>query len=210
MALPPTALHSPAAERNSQVILDALLQWLPAQGVALEIASGSGQHVAHFSAHMPGWDWLASDPSAAALASIKAWRPQGPTPLMLDVRQADWALPASHHRLDALYCANMLHISPWPTCAALMQGAARHLAPTGQLLVYGPFLQSGIDTAASNLAFDADLKRRDPAWGLRHLDEVVAVALDCDLRLQSWLQMPANNLLLAFSKATANSSKAPL
>jgi SAM-dependent methyltransferase len=204
------ALHSLAAERNSQVILDALLRLLPAQGRALEIASGSGQHVAHFSNHMPGWDWLASDPSAAALASISAWRPQGPAPLMLDVMQADWALPASHHSLDALYCANMLHISPWPTCAALMQGAARHLDPAGTLLIYGPFLQSGVDTAPSNLAFDADLKRRNPAWGLRQLDEVVAVALGCDLRLQSGLQMPANNLLLAFSKTTANSLKASL
>ncbi|WP_310387631.1 DUF938 domain-containing protein [Roseateles sp.] len=202
-ALPRTALHSPAAERNSQVIQDALLQWLPAQGVALEIASGSGQHIAHFSAQMPGWDWLASDPSAAALASISAWRPQGPAPLMLDVRQADWGLPASHHSLDALYCANMLHISAWSTCAALMQGAARHLAPTGLALVYGPFLQTGFDTAASNLAFDADLKRRDPAWGLRHLDDVAAVALGCGLQLRNRLQMPANNLLLAFSKTTS-------
>lgn len=201
------ALHSPAAERNRQVILDALLQWLPDQGRALEIASGSGQHVTHFSNHMPGWDWLASDPSAAALASIKAWRPQGPEPLMIDVMQADWALPASHLSLDALYCANMLHISPWPTCAALMQGAARHLAPTGLLLVYGPFLQSGVDTAASNLAFDADLKRRNPAWGLRQLDEVAAVALGCGLQLRTHQQMPANNLLLAFSRNNANSLK---
>ena len=202
MPLSPTALHSPAAERNSQVILDALLQWLPAQGVALEIASGSGQHIAHFSNQMPGWDWLASDPSTAALASIEAWRPLGSAPLMLDVLQADWDLPASHQSLDALYCANMLHISPWPTCAALMQGAARHLAPTGQLLVYGPFLQSGVDTAASNLAFDADLKRRDPAWGLRHLDDVAKVGLGCGLQLRTCLPMPANNLLLAFSKTT--------
>ena len=200
------ALHSPAAERNQQVILEALLQLLPEQGIALEIASGSGQHIAHFSAQMPGWDWLASDPSPEALASIAAWRPQGRRPLQLDVLQQDWGLPASHPRVDAVYCANMLHISPWQTCAALMRGAARHLAPSGQLLVYGPFLEAGIDTAASNLAFDADLRRRNPAWGLRQLDEVSAEAQACNLHLQQVIKMPANNLLLVFRQASNTSS----
>ncbi|MGS0757559.1 DUF938 domain-containing protein, partial [Roseateles sp. GG27B] len=126
------ARYSAAAERNQQVILDALLGWLPPAGRALEIASGSGQHVAHFARQMPGWGWLASDPDAQALASITAWRPDGPTPLLLDVRQGDWTLPASHVALDAIFCANMLHISPVETAAALLQGAARHLRPSGQ------------------------------------------------------------------------------
>ncbi len=195
------ALYSPAAERNQQVILDALLQLLPQQGIGLEIASGSGQHLAHFSAQMPGWSWLASDPTQEALASIAAWRPQGPLPLQLDVLQADWALPDSHQALDALYCANMLHISPWATCAALMRGAERSLAPQGLLLVYGPFLQSEVDTAPSNQAFDADLRRRNPAWGLRQLDDVIAEALACNLQLRERINMPANNLLLVFCQA---------
>ncbi len=200
------ALHSPAAERNQQVILDALLQLLPERGIALEIASGSGQHVAHFSAQMSGWDWLASDPSAEALASIAAWRPQGRQPIELDVLQPDWGLPTSHQRVDAVYCANRLHISHWPTCAALMRGTAELLAPSGQLLVYGPFLETGVDTAASNLAFDADLRRRNPAWGLRQLDDVAAEAEACHLHLQQVIKMPANNLLLVFLQAKSTSN----
>jgi SAM-dependent methyltransferase len=210
MTLIPAALHSPAAERNKEVILEALLRALPEQGMALEIASGSGQHVAHFSAQMPGWNWLASDPTPEALASIIAWRPHGPQPVQLDVLHTDWALPPSHQALDAVYCANMLHISPWQTCAALMRGAARHLKPAGHLLVYGPFLQSGVDTAPSNLAFDADLRRRDPAWGLRHLDELAAEALAGHLHLREVITMPANNLLLVFIKSTSEISKGPL
>jgi hypothetical protein len=205
MPIAPAALHSPAAERNKEVILEALLKLLPAQGCALEIASGSGQHIAHFAAQMPGWDWLASDPTPEALASIAAWRPLGAPPLQLDVLQAYWSLPPSHQILDALYCANMLHISPWPTCAALMRGAAQFLAPKGLLLVYGPFLQSQVDTAPSNLAFDADLRRRNPAWGLRHLDDVQAQGMACNLHLRDCVQMPANNLLLVFSRAAGTS-----
>jgi len=192
------ALHSPAAERNKQPILEALLRLLPAQGRALEIASGSGQHVAHFSAHMPGWSWLASDPTEQALASIAAHWPGGTAPLQLDVLQADWALPASP--LDLVFSANMLHISPWATCAALMQGASRHLSEGGMLVIYGPFIVPGETTAPSNLAFDADLRRRDPAWGLRSLVEVEAQAQGQGLRLRQTMAMPANNLLLIFGK----------
>ncbi|MDC8771331.1 DUF938 domain-containing protein [Roseateles albus] len=207
--LHPAALHSPAAERNKHAILDALLPLLPAQGIALEVASGSGQHIAHFSAQMPGWNWLGSDPTPEGLASIAAWRPHGAAPVRVDVLHADWALPPSHQTLDALYCANMLHISPWQTCAALMQGAARHLAATGLLLVYGPFLQRDVDTAPSNLAFDADLRERNPAWGLRHLDEVAAQAKACQLSLRNAIKMPANNLLLVFGRIAPASASTP-
>lgn len=196
----PAALHSPAAERNKQPILEALLRLLPARGRALEIASGSGQHVAHFAAHMPGWHWQASDPRPEALASIAAWRADGPAPLRLDVREAQWPLP--HQAFDAIFCANMLHIAPWASCAALMQGAARHLTDAGRLIVYGPFLVPGQETAPSNLAFDADLRGRDPTWGLRALDQVEAQARAAGLLLGQRLAMPANNLLLVFDRAT--------
>jgi len=202
---PQAPLHSPAAERNKQPILDALLQLLPPQGRALEIASGTGQHVAYFAAGMPGWDRLASDPDASALASIRAWWPDGPAPLRLDLltdlqTAADWPLPASHaHRLDAIFNANMLHISPWGTCAALMRGAARHLLPGGQLIVYGPFIVAGVATAPSNLSFDADLQRRNPDWGLRALADVQAEAERHGLRLARRLALPANNVLLVFT-----------
>lgn len=200
------ARYSAAAERNQQVILDALLGWLPPAGRALEIASGSGQHVAHFARQMLGWNWLASDPDAQALASIVAWRPDGPTPIQLDVRQGDWTLPSSHAALDAIFCANMLHISPEETAAALLQGAARHLSPGGQLIVYGPFIVAGQTTAASNLAFDADLRQRNPAWGLRSLAVLEAAAQQAGLVLNQWLQLPANNLLLEFCRTSANAS----
>jgi len=208
-ATPHVPLYSPAAERNKHPLLDALLHLLPAQGRALEIASGTGQHVAHFSAGMPGWAWLASDADAQALASIRTWWPDGPAPLRLDLlsdlqtglqTEVDWPLPPSHaQRLDAIFSANMLHISPWATCAALMRGAGRHLLPGGQLIVYGPFIVAGVATAASNLAFDADLQRRNPAWGLRTLADVQAEAQRHGLQLTRQLALPANNLLLAFT-----------
>ncbi|MDN3921914.1 DUF938 domain-containing protein [Roseateles violae] len=191
-------LQSPAAERNKQPILEALLSRLPAQGLALEIASGSGQHVAHFAPAMPGWSWLASDLDAQALDSIAAWWPTGPAPLRLDVHEADWPLPPSHRQLDLIFCANMLHISPWSSCAALMRGAARHLRIDGRLVVYGPFLVPGEPTAPSNIAFDADLRHRNGSWGLRSLADVTGEAQAAGLRLAERLAMPANNRLLIF------------
>ena len=197
----PDALHSPAAERNKQPILHALQAILPPEGLALEIASGSGQHVAHFSAGMPGWRWLASDPAAPALASIAAWWPEGPAPLQLDVQQDDWSLPASHQQLDAIFSANMLHISPWASCAGLLQGAARHLTEHGRLIVYGPFVVPGEALAAGNQSFDADLRQRNEQWGLRSLDQVERQASACNLLLVQRFDMPANNLLLVFRHA---------
>lgn len=190
-------LRSAAAERNRGPILAELQRLLPARGVALEIASGSGQHAAHCSAALPGWQWQPSDADPAAIASIDAWcagianvRPA----LALDVLQPVWrGVPPL---LDAIFCANLLHIAPWPTCAALMQGAARHLAPHGLLLIYGPYLVDGEPTAPSNLAFDADLRARDPAWGLRRLAQVVQQAEAAGLALRERVAMPANNLLL--------------
>lgn len=190
------ALHSPAADRNKQPILEALSELLPARGLALEIAGGSGQHAAHFATALTGWSWQSSDPDAAAVASIAALNPQGPAPLRLDVLDEPWPLPPRLQALDAIYCANMLHIAPWACCSSLMRGAARYLKPAGLLLVYGPFVVPGLPTAPSNLAFDADLRRRNPAWGLRSLDAVADAAAAAGLRLREPLVLPANNLLL--------------
>ncbi|HXE20929.1 MAG TPA: DUF938 domain-containing protein [Rhodoferax sp.] len=196
--------HSPAAERNRQPILEALQRLLPKRGVALEIASGTGQHVAHFAAGLPGWTWQPSDPQADALASIAAWCTQGDSdaplpnvrpPLCLDVMTPSWPVPAL---VDAVFCANMLHIAPWPACAALMRGAARHLAPHGVLLTYGPYLVDGVATAPGNLAFDQSLRARNPAWGIRRTADVAHEASKVGLRLREQIAMPANNLLLVF------------
>ena len=194
--------HSPAAERNRDPILAELRRLLPERGVALEIASGTGQHAAHFATGLPGWTWQPSDPEPRALASIAAWCAGSVNvraPIALDVMGAEW--PGAPQPADAVFCANMLHIAPWPTCAALMRGAARHLAPNGLLLLYGPYLVDGEPVAPGNAAFDADLRARNPGWGLRRLADVLAQAGAVGLHLHEWVQMPANNLLLVLERA---------
>lgn len=196
--------HSPAAERNGPPILAALQRLLPPAGLLLEIASGTGQHAAFCSAGLAGWQWQPSDVQAEALPSIAAWcegleriRP----PIVLDVLDATW--PSAPPQVDAIYCANMIHIAPWACTTALMQGAARHLAPAGLLITYGPYLVDGQPTAPSNLAFDADLRARNPAWGVRRLADVAGEAAKAGLCLREAMAMPANNMLLAWARAEA-------
>jgi len=197
--------HSPAAERNGPPILAALQRLLPHRssgGLMLEIASGTGQHAAFFSEGLPGWIWQPSDYDAASLPSIAAWcegLPRVRPPITLNVLDQDWRnVPA---QVDAIYCANMIHIAPWACTAGLMQGAARHLAPGGLLLTYGPYLEDDVVTAPSNLAFDADLRKRDPAWGLRRLADVAEQAAAAGLQLRERLSLPSNNLLLTWGAA---------
>jgi ferredoxin len=204
----PAAQHSPAAERNRQPILQALQQLLPAQGLALEIASGTGQHAAWFAAGLPGWVWQPSDVQADGFDSIAAWCRQAGVrnvrePVLLDVLAAQWPAgwPEFTGSLDLMYCANMLHIAPWATCAALMRGAARYLAPQGLLITYGPYLEDGVPTSPGNRAFDESLRQRDPAWGLRLVQDVVQQAAQAGLCLSERREMPANNLLLVFRRA---------
>ena len=192
---------SPAADRNKAPILEVLTRVLPGPAAVLEIASGSGQHAEHFAAARPDWDWQPTEADAAALAAIAARtaalanvRP----PLMLDVLAPRWPEPLG--RFDAVYCANMLHIAEWTTCAALMRGAARHLMPGGALVLYGPYLVDGEPTAPGNVAFDADLRRRDPAWGVRRLADVSAEAERAGLAFEQRVDMPANNLVLVFRR----------
>ena len=203
--------HSPAADRNKQPILEALLRRLPAQGSALEIASGTGQHAACFAAALPGWTWQPSDMHADGFGSIAAWCAQsGATnvlpPVRLDVLAPQWpadrkAFAAPFDQpIDAIFCANMIHISPWATCAGLMQGASRHLAPQGQLITYGPYLEADVPTAPGNIAFDESLRQRDAEWGLRWREDVQAEAARAGLRLAERVAMPANNLLLVFCR----------
>jgi len=199
---------SPAAERNKQPILEVLKRVMPPRGAALEIASGTGQHVVHFAAGMPGWTWQPSDPDPDALASIGAWcaqagLPNVRAPLRLDVLTAPWPVAT----VDAIHCANMLHIAPWATCAALMRGAARHLSSEGVLVIYGPFLVADLPTAPSNLAFDADLRSRNNEWGLRRLEDVVAQARASGFVLQERAAMPANNLTLVFGRSAPGLAK---
>ena len=209
------ALFSPAAERNKQDILAQLQRTLPARGAALEIASGTGQHVAWFAAALPGWIWQPSDVGSEAFSSITAnTRAAGLTnvepPLPVDVLTPAWrqagSPPLGDTLFDGIYCANMLHISPWATCATLMQGAALRLASGGQLITYGPYLEDNVPTSAGNLAFDASLRGSNPAWGVRRRGDVEDAAQAAGLRLWARIEMPANNLMLLFKRTTDSSA----
>jgi len=205
--LPAACQTSPAAARNKAAIVDALQGLLPASGRLLEIAAGTGQHAVHCAAALPGWRWQPTDPDPASLASIQAWSAACPAPgllapVALDVLDQPWAIETTGAaRWDAVFCANMLHIAPWACCAALMRGADRLLTARGQLIVYGPFLVEGEVTAAGNLAFDADLRARHPAWGLRWLHDIAAQAAAAGLVLHRRLALPANNQILVFGRA---------
>jgi SAM-dependent methyltransferase len=207
--------RSPAADRNKQPILDALARIVGEQGTVLEIASGTGQHAAWFAASMPQWIWQPTDADPRTLPALaarvaEAALPNLRPPLLLDVMSPQWPSqgPAfaeggkggegEAEKFDAIYCANMLHIAPWPTCAALMQGAARHLRAGGLLITYGPYIEDDVPTAPSNTAFDEDLRARNAAWGIRRLEDVAAEARRAGLALRERHAMPANNLLLVF------------
>ena len=195
---------APAALRNREFIADVLSDWLPPGGLVLEIASGTGEHVVHFAERFPALEWQPSDIHPDALASVAAWRraaglPNIRGPLVLDAASADWPLDAA----DAVLSINMVHISPWRSALGLLDGAARLLPPGGPLILYGPWLSARIQTAPSNLAFDADLRGRDPEWGLRKVEDFAAEAEERGLGLVEQRTMPANNLMLLFRNGTA-------
>jgi len=191
---------SPAAERNAAPMLAVLQTWLPPSARVLEVASGTGQHAQHFAAAQPAWTWQPSEAQPEALPVVAARcaaLPNVRPPWRLDVMAASW--PADAAAFDAVFVANLLHIAPWPTTAALMAGAARCLRAGGVLAVYGPFIVDGEPLAPSNAAFDADLRQRDPRWGLRRLALVEDAAQAAGLALAERRALPANNLLLRFA-----------
>lgn len=196
--------HAPAASRNTGPILDVLRGILPATGRALEIASGTGQHAAAFAEAFPGIDWQPSDQGAAARDSIAAWVVEAGLgnllpPLDIDVMRADWP-NAIGGEFDLIVCINMIHISPWAACGGLMQGAGKLLLEDGLLYLYGPYRRDGNHTAPSNAEFDASLRGRDPAWGIRDMGEVAAVAGLHGMTMERMVAMPANNFSLIFRK----------
>ena len=193
------ARHAPATARNRDPILAVLRDILPPAGLALEVASGTGEHVRYFAETLPGLDWQPSDPDPDALASIAAWSDGIPNirpPLQLDAAAPDWPLA----RADAVLCINMVHISPWAATVGLFAGAARLLRPDAPLYLYGPYRRADVATAPSNEAFDQSLKARNPEWGVRHLEEVIAAAGRAGLRFDRLVEMPANNLSVIFRR----------
>ena len=193
-------LHAPATLRNREAILAVLREALPSSGLVLEVASGSGEHAAYFAAALPGLDWQPSDPNPAALASIEAWRSEAQLPNLHPPVRLDAAAAWPVSKADAILCINMTHISPWEATLGLMDGAGKTLRAGGLLYLYGPFIRDEVETAPSNLAFNASLKARDAHWGLRRVEDVIAAAEGQGLTLDQLVEMPANNLSLLFRK----------
>lgn len=205
MTVPPQAgpaKSAPAAGRNREPILAVLRAILPQPGLVLEIASGTGEHAMWYSTALPDTIWQPTDRDPDALASIAAWRDTaGPAnllpPLCLDAAADTWPVA----RADAVLSINMIHIAPWRAAQGLIAGAARVLTPRGLLFLYGPFRENNAHTSPGNAAFDADLRARDPSWGIRDLEEVAALAARHGFAAPERIPMPANNLSLVFRRA---------
>ena len=190
--------HAPAAARNVGAIGNVLAEWLPATGTVSEIASGTGEHALAFARRFAALEWQPSDPDPEALTSIAAWGEGGPANLRpavrIDAAAPEWPVD----RADAVLCINMVHISPWAAALGLLDGAARLLAFGAPLILYGPWIEAGVETAPSNLAFDVSLRARNAEWGLRNSDEFIAEANARGLAFDRRVAMPANNLMLRF------------
>jgi SAM-dependent methyltransferase len=194
-------LYRPHVARNREPILEVLKRVLPSHGLVLEIASGTGEHAAFFAGELPLLTWQPTDPDERALASIVAHRAAASSanllpPLQLDVHAEHWPI----ERTDAVICCNMIHIAPWSACAGLIGGAARVLPPGGILYLYGPYKIDGRHTAPSNETFDADLRARNPRWGIRDLADVAALAQRHGFGVAETVAMPANNLSVIFRR----------
>jgi SAM-dependent methyltransferase len=194
-------IFRPHVARNREPILAVLRRVLPAQGLVLEIASGSGEHVSYFAQELPSLTWQPSDPDREALASIAAHRAEAKLqnllpPLQLDVTSTAWPI----ERADVVMCNNMIHISPWAATEGLMAGAERVLRPGALLFLYGPYQVGGRHTAPSNQAFDEQLRGQNPAWGIRDLGDVTALAQRHGFAAPDTVQMPANNLSVIFRR----------
>lgn len=190
---------APAADRNKDELLAVLPRILPPRGLILELASGTGQHAAHFAPRFPEARWQPTDRRPEALAAIRAWtegQPNVSEPLLLDVTAPVWPVESA----DAIVTVNLLHIAPWAVCEAWLAGAARVLRPGAPLYYYGPLLRRDQPNAPSNLAFDEGLRARDPSWGVRFLEDVHAEAERAGLSLDEVIDMPNNNLSLVLRR----------
>jgi SAM-dependent methyltransferase len=194
--------HAPATARNREAILAVLERLLPPSGLVLEVSAGTGEHAAFFAAALPHLIWQPTDLDERALLSIAAHRQAAGLdnlrpPQTLDAASPDWPVL----RADAVVCINMIHIAPWAACMGLMAGTARTLPPGGLFYLYGPYKEGGAHTAESNLRFDLDLRLRDPLWGVRNLEDVVALAAEHGLQHSETVTMPANNRSVVFVRS---------
>lgn len=199
-------LSAPHVARNRDAIRAVFLEHMPRSGQVLEIASGTGEHAIHLAAALPDVHWLPGDPDPRARRSIRAWIAFSGLSNLADPHATDAAAEswpvAAHAPFDAIVAINMVHIAPFDAAIGLVRGAGRWLGPDGRLYLYGPFRRAGRHTAPSNEAFDADLRTRDPRWGVRDLEgELLPLADDAGLELHAVVNMPANNLSVIFRKA---------
>lgn len=209
---PDGRLDAPAFHRNHQPIWAVLQRFLDGRsGNVLEVGSGTGQHVVYFARHTPGIVWWPSDLNERHLNSIEAWRTHSGLenvrpPLRIDLSDADWsaAMRGDVSKLIALFCANVIHIAPWRVAEGLFTGASRALAEDGLLFLYGPFKRAGKHTAVSNAIFDSSLRHDNPEWGVRDIAEIEELAGRNGFALRETFEMPANNLILLFDRATAD------
>lgn len=188
---------APAALRNRGLIADVLREWLPQSGTVLELASGTGEHAVHFAECFPNLLWQPSDMDPAALVSIEAWRsearlPNLLPPVLLDAASDDWPVSVA----AAVLSINMAHISPWDATLGLLEGAAQMLPCGAPLIFYGPWLIDDVETAPSNLEFDRSLRNRNPLWGIRRVEDLVAAAKARGFELAGRKAMPANNFMI--------------
>lgn len=205
--LPPAGedgrLDAPAFHRNVEPIWSVIGECLAGKsGSVLEIGSGTGQHIVTYAARCPHLTFWPTDIAEPHRASIEAYRratglPNLRAPQSIDLMQPDWEWDGP---LAAMLCFNVIHIAPWAVAQNLMRGAGRHLATGGHLLMYGPYKRGGAHTAPSNDAFDASLRQRNPAWGVRDLETVADLAAQNGLTLIKTTAMPANNLVLTFER----------
>jgi SAM-dependent methyltransferase len=196
--------HAPATLRNREPIAEVLARELPATGTVLEVAAGTGEHAVFFAERFPALAWQPTDPSPEALASTAAYRAEYAgdnlaAPLLLDAAVPEgWPVAAA----DAILCINMVHISPWEATQGLFRGAAQILGSGGgPLILYGPYIEQGVETAPSNLDFDASLKARNPAWGLREAEALDALAARHGMARSARHALPANNIILVYRSA---------
>jgi SAM-dependent methyltransferase len=207
---PDGRLDAAAFHRNHEAIWAVLGGFLRGNsGDVFEAGSGTGQHVVTFARQTPDIQWWPSDFNEAHLKSIAAWRAHTQlanvhAPRRIDLSDPAWplALQADDGPRDllAVFCANVIHIAPWRVAEGLIAGAARALRPEGRLFLYGPFKRDGKHTALSNAVFDTSLRNGDPEWGVRDVEEVAATAKRAGLSLREIVEMPANNLIVAFAR----------
>jgi SAM-dependent methyltransferase len=179
-------------------------------GDAVEVGSGTGQHIVEFARQFPEIFWWPSDFNDNHLVSIEAWRKHTQLSNIGPARRLDVSDPAWGDVMKAeggaqqplvIFCANVIHIAPWQVAEGLIAGAGRALRHDGMLFLYGPFRRGGKHTADSNAAFDISLRQRDPEWGVRDVEAVEKLADRAGLSLTEVVEMPANNLTLVFSQA---------